>query len=117
MEVRAVGIRVVAFKVQQLAQNVQPAPKDLAAEPIIPQVSPVAKIQEPQVLSQDLSGITLVQEDVDASLAAEAKEAVGVQGLSPQLIILLVLIGGAVFVFSGGMNALLPLLRKTFSRV
>ena len=117
LEVRAVGIRVVAFKVQQLAQNVQPAPKDLAAEPIIPQVSPVAKIQEPQVLSQDLSGITLVQEDVDASLAAEAKEAVGVQGLSPQLIILLVLIGGAVFVFSGGMNALLPLLRKTFSRV
>ena len=118
LEVKAVSVRVVAFQVQQLAQNIQLEETEALAEaPKLPQVSPVAKIQEPQASSQDLFGITLVQEDGTAPFAAEAKEAVGAQGLSPQLIILLVLIGGAVFVFSGGMNAMLPLLRRTFSKV
>ena len=102
VEVKAVRVQVIAFRVQQLAQ--------------LPQVSPVASIQEFQAPAQDLSSITLEQEGAETSLAAEAKEAVGAQGFSPQLIILLVIIGGAVFAFSGGMNNVLSLLRKTLSR-
>ncbi len=101
LEVKAVSIRVIAFQVQQLAQ--------------LPQVSPVAQIQEPK--TPDLSGITFAQEEETAPLAAEAKAAVGSQGLSSQLIILLVLIGGAVFVFSGSISSALSLLRRTFSKV
>lgn len=104
LEVKAVGVRVIAFNVQQLAQNTD-------------QLDAVATVSSPQTLSQDLSGITLTQEAQVTLLTAEAREAAGAQGLSPQLIILLVLIGGAVFLFSGGMNSALSLLRKTLSRV
>lgn len=109
LEIKAVEVRIVAFKVEQLAQNVgQPRTESLVRV----EDSPV------QIPSQALSGITLVQEEEEAvSLAAEAREIVGSQGLSPQLIILLVIIGGAVFVYTGGMNAVLPLLRRTFSRI
>ncbi len=123
LEVKAVRVQVIAFRVQQLAQNTQPGTEALAEAPKPPVASPIAKIQEPQAVSQDLSlapdlsGITLVQEDAEASLAAEAKEAVGAQGFSPQLIVLLVIIGGAVFAFSGGMNNVLSLLRRTLSKV
>ncbi|MDO8474315.1 MAG: prenyltransferase/squalene oxidase repeat-containing protein [bacterium] len=117
-QVKAVRVRVIAFQVQQLAQKVgQPRTEVLAEAPKLPQASPIAKVSQPQAPSQDLSGITLVQEDEAAPLTAEAREAAGAQGLSPQLIILLVIIGGAVFVFSGGMNTLLPYLRRTFSKV
>lgn len=105
LEVRAVGVRVVAFRVQQLAQNVEQ-----------PKISSLAQAPEP-LQEVDLSGITLAQEDEAVPLSAEAKEAVGAQGLSPQLIILLVMIGGAIFVFSGGVNNALSLLRRTLSRV
>ncbi|MBI2123850.1 MAG: DUF4430 domain-containing protein [Candidatus Wildermuthbacteria bacterium] len=124
LEVKAVRVQVIAFRVQQLAQNMeQPRTEALAQAPQPSAAPPVAATQEPQALSQDpslasdLSGITLVQEDTEASLAAEAKEAVGAQGFSPQLIVLLVIIGGAVFAFSGGMNNVLSLLRRTLSKV
>lgn len=107
LETKAVRISVVAFQIEQLAQNIgQPGTEFLVATP---EPSPVS--------SQNLSGITLIQEDALAPFAAEARETVGAQGLSPQLIILLVLIGGAVFVFSGGINSILPHLRRTFSKV
>lgn len=107
LETKAVRISVVAFQIEQLAQNVGQAGTEFLAA--TPEPSPVS--------SQNLSGITLVQEDTVAPFAAEARETVGTQGLSPQLIILLVLIGGAVFVFSGGINSILPHLRRTFSKV
>jgi hypothetical protein len=106
LETKAVQVGVVQFKIQQIAQNMeQPRTKDLA------------EAQESKAPSQDLSGITLVQEDETSPLTAEAKEAVGNQGLSPQLIILIVIIGAAIFAFSGGMNNALSLLRRTFSKV
>lgn len=115
LEVKAVQVRVVAFQIQQLAQELgQPGTDALAKAPV--SASPISQVNPPAP-SQDLSGITLAPEGQTAPLTAEAKETVGAQGLSPQLIILLVIIGGAVFVFSGGMNALIPLLRKTFSKV
>mgnify|MGYP001604722088 CR=1 FL=1 len=101
LETKAVQIGIVQFKIQQIAQSF-----DAAQDKLVEQAP-----------SQDLSGITLVQEDKTTPLTAEAREAVGAQGLSPQLIILLVVIGGAVFAFSGGMNSVLPLLRKALSRV
>lgn len=93
LETKAVQVGIVQLKIQQIDKLVEQPP------------------------SQDLSGVTLLLEDAVAPYGAGVGEAVGAQGLSPQLIILLVVIGVAIFAFSGGANAILPLLRRTFSKV
>ncbi|MBI1971364.1 MAG: DUF4430 domain-containing protein [Candidatus Wildermuthbacteria bacterium] len=128
LEVKAVQVGVVAFHIEQLAQNIgQPRPETLAQAPAPAPAPtpapPVARVNEPLAPSQDLSldpdlsAITLVQEDETTPLAAEAKAAAGSQGLSPQLIFLVVIVGGALLMFSGRMSNVLSLLRKTFFKV
>ena len=116
LETKAVQIGIVQLKIQQIAKGAeQPAAEALARtqEPASPAGGPS------QVLSQDLSGIVLLPEDEDsvAPYGAGVGESVGVQGLSSQLVILLVIIGAAIFAFSGGVNNALSILRRTFSRV
>ena len=109
LETKAVQVGIVQFKIQQIAKGAEQ-----------PEAESLARTQGPsQALSQDLSGIVLLPEDEDnvAPYGAGVGESVGVQGLSPQLIILLVIIGAAIFAFSGGMNNALSILRRTFSRV
>jgi hypothetical protein len=103
LETKAIQVGIVQFKIQQIAQNMEQPP--------------IAEVNPPQVSPQNLSGITLLPEDEVVPYGAGVGEAVGVQGLSPQIVILLVIIGAAILAFSGGMNNALSLLRRTFSKV